>query len=292
MWGRKIKALRSLDLSVERGSEFGVVGPNGAGKTTLMKILTGAVRPTAGNCSILGYAAGTREANAHIGYLPEVCASPNHLTAEQLLRFHGDLAGLDRRTLHQRVGEVLERVGLHQWHNVPLSKYSKGMTQRAGIAQAILHQPDLLILDEPTDGLDPAARVLVLDLLRSLHRSGVTLFWNSHLLDELQSICDEVAILHRGELVRRERMSTLAESGFVLVLTSTTVELLALLSQRGRVLSAEDGTVRLGFETRVDVDWALELMRLDGGGRIESLAPAGKSLAEVFLSATGRKEAA
>ncbi len=292
-WRRsQVRALNGIDLSVAPGSIFGLVGPNGAGKTTVLKALTGAVPATSGNARIFGEAAGSRAAARQIGYLPESYAFPGHLTATQLLELHGALMGLDRDYTIRRSRALLDLAGIAEWRNLPLGKYSKGMMQRAGLAQAMLHQPRLLILDEPTDGLDPAARALVLDVLRALNREGLTLFINSHHLDEIQSLCSHVAILDRGTVVGRQTVGDLASGGFVLTLSALSSEAIAALRQRASLVPADAATaglVRFHFSLRSDVDWAIDHIRNDGRGCIESLIPAARTLTEVFLTATRRE---
>jgi ABC-2 type transport system ATP-binding protein len=283
--------LRDINLSVEEGALFGVVGPNGAGKTTLMRILIGAVRASAGQARIFGHPAGSRAAASQIGYMPDALSLPGHLSAMQLLELHGALLGLDSLYIRRRGRVLLEMTGMAEWCNLPAEKYSKGMRQRASIAQAMLHEPRLLILDEPTDGLDPAARAMILDLLRKLNREGVTLFINSHQLDEIQSLCGRVAILDRGAIVAGPRMRDLASDGFVLTLRGISDGLRdSLLGRATMEPNADRAFVRLHFAIRSDVDWAIDEVRRENRGSIESLAPAVRPLLDVFLAASRGRE--
>lgn len=197
---RRVDALRQASFQVGRGEIFGLLGPNGAGKTTLIKILLGLVRKSSGAARILGRAAGDRRARRRVGYLPEHHRIPRHHTGLSALMYYGGLSGLSRREVRRRATGLLELVGLDGWGTVSVRKYSKGMQQRLGLAQAMLHEPDLLVLDEPTDGVDPVGRSEMRGVLQRLKAEGKTVFLNSHLLQEVELVCDRVAILQSGEV--------------------------------------------------------------------------------------------
>lgn len=199
---RRVAALGGVSLDIGCGEIFGLLGPNGAGKTTLIKILLGIVRKTSGNAALFGQPPGNRDARQRVGYLPEHHRLPRHLTGFTALEYYGGLSGMSTRDVRNKRGELLSRVGLAKWGAVSVRKYSKGMQQRLGLAQALLHNPDLLILDEPTDGVDPIGRADMRDLLRELKAEGKTVFLNSHLLQEIELICDRVVILDRGRVLR------------------------------------------------------------------------------------------
>jgi len=199
-FGGRVEALKGVSFDVEPGQVFGLLGPNGAGKTTIIKILLGVVQKTHGHASLFGRPAGSRGGRKRVGYLPENLRIPSHHTAGTALAFYGRLSGMAESDIHRRRDELLELTGIAEWRKVGVKKYSKGMRQRLGLAQALLHDPDLLILDEPTDGLDPVGRRDVRDLLEKLRGEGKTIFLNSHLLQEVEMVCDRVAILDRGEL--------------------------------------------------------------------------------------------
>jgi len=199
---RRIEALRDVSLEIGRGEIFGLLGPNGAGKTTLIKVLLGIVRKTAGEATLLGYPAGQRVGRKQVGYLPEGHRIPRHLTGNSALEFYGSLSGLTVSETRRRRQQLLETVGLSEWGRTSVTKYSKGMLQRLGLAQAMLHEPNLLILDEPTDGVDPVGRSEIRDVLNLLKSQGKTIFLNSHLLQEVELVCDRVAVLHKGEVLR------------------------------------------------------------------------------------------
>ena len=230
---RAVDALQGVSLDVERGSIFGLLGPNGAGKTTLIKILLGIVRKSGGDASLLGQPAGSRLSRKSVGFLPENHRIPRHLTGNTALEYYGGLSYLSRREVRQKAPRLLERVGLEDWGKTPVRNYSKGMMQRLGLAQAMIHDPDLLILDEPTDGVDPVGRTEMRLILQELKKEGKTIFVNSHLLQEIELVCDRVAILARGRI---RRMGTIDE------VTSMDSDMVSL------TVVAEENTVRMAME--------------------------------------------
>src|SRR3982751_6297689 len=201
-WSRKeFCAVDAVSLQVPRGTTFGLLGPNGAGKTTFVKMLLSVVHPTAGQALIYGQHSGIPESRRPIGYLPENHRFPTYFSGTGMLDFYAALSGVPASERKRRVPGMLKLVGLENWGDVRIKKYSKGMLQRLGLAQALMHRPRLLILDEPTDGVDPVGRRDIRDILDRLTGTGVTVFINSHLLAEVESFCDHVAILNRGKLV-------------------------------------------------------------------------------------------
>jgi ABC-2 type transport system ATP-binding protein len=200
-WRKRPKcALRPLHLTVEEGEIFGFLGPNGAGKTTTLKMLMGLVFPTSGTARILGMELDDPRMKAQIGFLPEQPYFYDYLTARELLRYYGQLSGVDSKQLSLKVDAALERVGLRDAANLQLRKFSKGMLQRTGIAQAILHDPRVVFLDEPMSGLDPMGRREVRNLIEELKTEGKTVFFSTHILSDAEALCDRVAIIHLGEL--------------------------------------------------------------------------------------------
>jgi ABC-2 type transport system ATP-binding protein len=193
-------ALRGLNLEVNAGEVFGFLGPNGAGKTTTMNVLLGFVPPTSGSASLFGIDVRQPIARQRIGYLPELTYYYKFLTAEELLRFYGKIFGLPRAEMDRRITELLKLVELESAAKRPIKSYSKGMQQRVGLAQALINNPDLLILDEPTSGLDPLGRMKVREIIQRLKNEGKTVFFSSHELGEVETVCDRVAIVHQGEL--------------------------------------------------------------------------------------------
>ncbi|MEX2187696.1 MAG: ABC transporter ATP-binding protein [Pirellulales bacterium] len=206
---RRIEALRGVSLTIARGEIFGLLGPNGAGKTTLIKLLLGLARITGGNARLLGRQVGDRRARRQVGYLPEGHRFPQHHTGNSALVYFGGLSGMSPAEVRRRGPALLDLVGLAEWGRTGVRKYSKGMQQRLGLAQAMLHDPDLLILDEPTDGVDPVGRKEMRVLLQKLKAQGKTVFINSHLLQEVELVCDRVAILSQGEVRRIGNMEEL-----------------------------------------------------------------------------------
>jgi ABC-2 type transport system ATP-binding protein len=198
---RESRALDGLDLSVRAGEVFGFVGPNGAGKTTTIKILLGFVRPTAGRVTVLGGTPGDRSVRARLGYLPEQPYFYDYLTAAELLDYVGRLHGLPAAVRSARGGALLAELGIADAARLPLRRFSKGMLQRLGLAQALLNDPELIVLDEPMSGLDPMGRKQVRDLVLRLRRDGRTVFFSSHILSDVETVADRVAILSRGRLV-------------------------------------------------------------------------------------------
>lgn len=202
-------ALRGLDLTVAAGEVFGFLGPNGAGKTTTMNVLLGFVPPTSGSASLFGIDVRQPIARQRIGYLPELTYYYKFLTAEELLRFYARIFGLTRRETDLRIQSLLRLVELEHAAQRPIKTYSKGMQQRIGLAQALINNPDLLILDEPTSGLDPLGRMKVREIIQRLKNEGKTVFFSSHELGEVETVCDRVAIVCLGELKAEGRVTDL-----------------------------------------------------------------------------------
>ena len=212
----RIEALSGLDLAVEPGEIFGFVGPNGAGKTTTIKIFAGLQRATAGEARIFGVSCNDPRSRRRLGFLPERPYFYQHLSAREALRFYGELCELETAVNRRRSEELLERVDLVRFADVPLRKYSKGMLQRVGLCQALLHDPELVILDEPMSGLDPMGRALVAQLIREEQERGRTVFFSSHILHDVQTLCDRVAVLVGGELRAMGPISELLPEGATL----------------------------------------------------------------------------
>ncbi len=209
---RRVEALRGVSFTVERGEIFGLLGPNGAGKTTLIKVLLGIVRRTAGTASLLGHAPGNRAGRRRVGYLPENNRVPRHHTGNTALEYYGGLSGLSALEVRRRRAGILDMVGLSRWGDTNVRSYSKGMQQRLGIAQALLHEPELLILDEPTDGVDPVGRSEMRSLLLRLRAEGKTIFLNSHHLQEIELVCDRVVIVDHGQVRLQGRIDEITAS--------------------------------------------------------------------------------
>jgi ABC-2 type transport system ATP-binding protein len=294
---RPIRALAGVSLDVGPGEIFGLLGPNGAGKTTLIKVLLGIVTSTAGQASLLGRSAGSRAARKQVGYLPENHRIPRHHTGNSALAFFGSLSGLPRGEIRRRRGPLLDAVGLAQWGKTSIKKYSKGMLQRLGLAQAMLHDPQLLILDEPTDGVDPVGRSEMRALLLGLKAQGKTIFINSHLLQELELVCDRVAILDHGKLLYQGRLDELtmrAQPEVRFVVAGGEAELRAALGgQAGFELRPlADGRWEALVQTGDQqlVDRCVDQLRAQGLSVI-SMSPRRQTLEEAFLDILERGRA-
>lgn len=209
-WGRqKVRALKALDLQIQRGEVFGLLGPNGSGKTTTMKLLLGLLFPTGGEALVFGRQATDVSKNERIGYLPEESYLYRFLNAEETLDFYGRLFDMPASVRRERSRELIEMVGLQQARRRQLREYSKGMTRRIGLAQALINDPELILLDEPTSGLDPIGTREIKDLIIKLREQGKTVLLSSHLLADVQDVCDRIAILHQGELKELGRVESL-----------------------------------------------------------------------------------
>jgi ABC-2 type transport system ATP-binding protein len=283
--GREVRAVEGLSLSVRRGCTYGLLGPNGAGKTTFVKMLLSSVIPTAGEAFLFGRNAYHPEARRPVGYLPENHRFPTYFTGAGMLDFYAALSGVTAADRARRIPELLKLVGLEDWGHVRLGKYSKGMLQRVGLAQAIIHSPQLLILDEPTDGVDPVGRRHIRDILRRFEEQGVTIFINSHLLGEVELFCEEVAILRKGRLVLSGRVADLTKGkGYRLAAASVPERLRAELETRAAATSESHGLAEFQFTAREEVNAAIDLLRAEGC-EIESVIPTTSTLEDVFVTA-------
>ena len=197
---RKVEALRGVSFSVERGRVFGFLGPNGAGKTTTIRVLMGLISATSGSCRIMGHPLPSQAARGRVGFLPEQPYFYDYLTVAELLDLAGRLFGLDRATRRRRADELIAKVGLDRARSQSLKKFSKGMMQRAGLAQALMNDPDVVVLDEPTSGLDPVGRKEVRELILELRDAGKTVFFSSHILSDVETVADQIAIVARGQI--------------------------------------------------------------------------------------------
>lgn len=214
-----VQALSDVSLAVPAGTVYGFLGQNGAGKTTLIKILLGLTRHTQGDFSLLGAPASSTEIRKRIGYLPENHRFPPFLTGFQVMLHFGMMNGVPKSEAQRRIPQLLELVKMQNWANRKVKTYSKGMMQRLGLAQAMLHNPDILFLDEPTDGVDPIGRMEIREILLNQKNAGKTIFLNSHLLSEVEMVCDKVGIIHHGKLVQEGSISDLTGAGNEYIVT-------------------------------------------------------------------------
>ena len=283
-------AVDDLTISVGQGEVFGFLGPNGSGKSTTVKMLTGLIRPSSGKATLLGRKLGDRQAKREMGYLPELFRFHDWLTANEFLDVHGRLAGMSRQDRTRRIPEALEFVGLSERGDHRLRTFSKGMQQRAGLAQALLHRPKLIFLDEPTSALDPIGRRIVRDVIRELSAAGTTIFLNSHLLSEVELVCDRVAILNRGVVVAKGRLDELRPQGLSVhlridgwsderrdaVATCGSIESLEHVADRMTVLTVnvpdEDAVARLTADL------------VGAGAQVYEVAPRTETLEDLFVN--------
>jgi ABC-2 type transport system ATP-binding protein len=284
-------AVSDLSLEVGAGEIFGFLGPNGAGKTTSIKMLLALIEPTSGTGRVLGAPIGDRAARARIGFLPEHFRFHETLTAIELLRFHGRLYGLRGVALDARIDRLLTRVDLVDAADRPLRGYSKGMLQRAGLAQALLNEPRLIFLDEPTSGLDPLGRLLVRSIIDELRADGVTVFLNSHLLGEVEATCDRVVFVKRGRVVEERRLSAPTEVLDVeLRVSPVGTAILEGLSRFGtNIVHPRPDSIALRVESEAAVP-AIVSWLVHQGVQIRAVQPRRKSLEDVFLDVMGDDE--
>src|SRR5499427_805839 len=282
-WHKRPKrALRPLNLTVEEGEIFGFLGPNGAGKTTTLKMLMGLVVPSGGSARILGMEIDEPKVKAQIGFLPEQPYFYDYLTAEELLDYYGQLSGIPGKDRSAKIREVLTRVGLSNASGVQLRKFSKGMLQRVGIAQAIVHDPKIVFFDEPMSGLDPMGRREVRDLMDSLRAQGKTVFFSTHILSDAEALCDRVAVLHQGELKGVGSVADLTSKvhGKIEIIFHAS-HVPPALANLGADLHVGGDVVRAVLPEK-NQDAALDLMRRENV-RLVSLNPLRSSLEEYYV---------
>jgi ABC-2 type transport system ATP-binding protein len=281
---RRLRALDGFSLTVERGEIFGFLGPNGAGKSTAIHLAMGFMRPTSGSGRLLGERFGHAGTRRRVGFLAESVAL-YHRRAERLVRFYGALNGMSGADLERRARHVLQVVGLQDHANRNAGKFSRGMLQRVGLAQAIVNDPDLLILDEPTSALDPLSRVMVRELLLNARNAGKTVFLSSHLLSEVELICDRVAVLHRGRLARLGRTADLLRGGEQ---AEIVVRAVGTTHFEGAV--ARDGVVSFCVPAQTQRAALEKVWNL--GGEVVSVNPVRRSLEQIFLEVTADPQTA
>ena len=280
-------AVSDLSLSIRRGEVFGFLGPNGAGKTTSIKMLLGLVEPTSGTATLLGAPLGDRHTRGRIGFLPEHFRFHDSLTGRELLRVHGRLYGLRGAPLERRIEALLARVDLLDAAHRPLRQFSKGMVQRAGLAQALIGEPELVFLDEPTSGLDPLGRVLVRELIDELRARGATVFLNSHLLGEVEATCDRVVFVKQGRTVHELSLADTTPSFDVeLKIDRNDDATLAGLRAFGRDIRLQSGVISLRVSATEVVPEIARWLVGQGIG-IHSLGSRRKSLEEWFIEVMG-----
>ncbi len=288
---RRTVALDNLDLEVGEGEIFGLLGPNGAGKSTTIKILMGIIFPTSGTARIMERPLGDKEVKAKIGFLPENPAFYDYLKGEEFLDYYGQLYGMPRSVRRKRIEELFELVGLPDHApNLPLKGYSKGMIQRIGLAQALLNDPQLVVLDEPQSGLDPLGRKEIRDIILRLKDQGKTVFFSSHILSDAELICDRVAIVNRGKLVAMGELSHLLSpkiKEYEVVVSGLSRESLDVLEKHARKFIERERDVLMIFEKEELVREVLQRV-VNEGASLVSLTPRRETLEEYFIREVAR----
>jgi len=282
---RVITALDGIDITVAPGELFGLLGPNGAGKTTTVKILLGLTRPTEGSARIAGLPVSDPESRRRVGYLPEGHKIPGYLTARQTLSIFGRMSGMESAAIKKRSVELLDALKLSQWIDVRVKKFSKGMTQRLGLASALIHQPDVLLLDEPTDGVDPVGRREIRDLLIDEARThGTAILLNSHLLSEIELTCDRVAVLRNGKVAAAGRVDDLTRRSEVYKLVATPIDdaLVAAFRESGATVNRVNGHLELSVENVEHLNALVDQAR-SRGALLSELTPLRSTLEDVFV---------
>src|SRR5665213_133246 len=279
---KAVHALRGVSLSVAPGEIFGLLGKNGAGKTTFIKCVLGIVFLNDGEGTVLGDPFGSIHAKERLGYLPENHRYPLYLTGEQVLNYFGKLSGVREPLLSRRIEETWKIVGMTEWRKTKVRKYSKGMMQRLGLAQALINDPQLIMLDEPTDGVDPVGRKEIREVLLHLKSEGKTIFLNSHLLSEVEQISDRVAIMDHGTIVKEGSVDDLTrtENVYEFRVNNITPDLIA--SMGNSIIHADGSVLEVRSGTPEDLNRTMDIIRA-AGGVIESMTPKKSSLEDVFV---------
>ena len=290
----RVLALDHLDIEVNKGETFGLLGPNGSGKTTTLKLLLDFISPSAGQGWVLGKQLGNTEAKNRIGYLSEVSYLYSYLTAWELLDFCGSLFGIASMERKRRIYKILDLVGLAEKAHVRLSSYSKGMLQRAGLAQTLINDPDLLFLDEPTSGLDPIGQREMRDVFLKLREQGKTLFLCSHQLSEAELVCDRIGILHKGRLNKIGKLDDLLTMKHAVKISVKSIDKkthnkLDKITEISIVEGETDkGTLEISLNEHI-VNTVVDILR-SSNSQILSIMPIKRSLEEIFVEAVGNKE--
>lgn len=289
----KVKALQEFNLQVEQGKIFSLLGPNGAGKTTLIKLLIGILHPTKGRAQLLGRPITDYTIHSRIGYLAENHRFPEFLTAAQLMYYYGKMSGLEKTVLKDKIPQLLKTVNLQDWINVKVHKYSKGMMQRLGLAHALLNDPDLIFMDEPTDGIDPVGRREIRTLLKSLRDRGKTIFINSHLLSEVERMSDEVAILKDGKLLQKGSVEdfTSIKEQYQLRLQDNQTSINEICIKMDIPLSAHNGLYTIAVKDTVQLNRLIDELR-KRETIIQAIMPRKISLEDFFIDVIEEKEEA
>jgi len=283
-----IVALDSVSMSVAQGEIFGLLGPNGAGKTTMMKVILGITQITSGEVTIAGLPPSNPRSRQRVGYLPENHRFPDYMTGYQLLLFTGQMHGIDTREYEERADRLLDLVGMTKWAHVNIRKYSKGMLQRIGLAQSMIPDPDLLLLDEPTDGVDPVGRTEIREVLRHIRDEGKSIVLNSHLLAEVETVADRVAILNKGRLARIAPVEELtSRQSQYEVEADFGNKLLKLPEELGRTVMLSSRALTVELEDPEKINDIIDHLRFKQIS-IKSVRPMKVSLEQSFMEAVAQ----
>ncbi len=285
------KGCVDININVGRGEVFGFLGPNGAGKSTLIKTLVGLLFPTGGSAQILGLPIGSIEAKKKIGYLPELFKYQEWMTGIDLLKFHAELYKIDKKTMNVKIEEVLEIVHMKGSERYRIGTYSKGMQQRIGMASALLSDPLLIFLDEPTSALDPIGRKEVRDIIVNLKQMGKTVFLNSHLLSEVEQVCDSAAIISHGHIIKQGQMQDLLKGQQALEIEADCIDhrILNQLRAYDEDFSYNDGKIRINLSAVEDTP-QIAAMIVQNGGRLFSIRPSSNKLEDLFIQLVEKGE--
>jgi len=288
---KKVRALTELDLMINKGTIFGLLGPNGAGKTTLVKLLLQIIYPSYGSAKLLGEDINSYHLKKRIGYLPEDHKYPPYLSGGDVLKFFGKLSGLNGADLDNRIDELLELVKLSKWKKSKVKTYSKGMMQRLGLAQSLINDPELIFLDEPTDGVDPIGRKEIRDILLDLKSRSKTIFLNSHLLSEVELITDRVGILNKGKLLREGTVKELTErkEEYKLILSNDLTELNKYADDNLIIAKNLDGSYSVKVDDIRTMNVLVDKIRTDNI-LIKEIVLQKNTLEEMFISLINQEE--
>ncbi len=282
----KLHALDGVSLQIGAGSVFGLLGPNGAGKTTLVKLLLSILHPTSGAATLFGKPISDYELRRRIGYLPENHRYPDFLKGGAVMDYFGRFAGVQKEQRQQRIPELLKLVGMDKWGNTKIRKYSKGMMQRLGLAVAMINDPDLLLLDEPTDGVDPIGRKEIRDVILQLKQKGKTIFINSHLLSEVEMVCDEVAIMNKGKIVVQGPVAQLTNVGLSYRIQTSPLPESAKEKLRTAFakLALQNGHIDVSVQDHAELNRLIDHLR-QNQAEIHAVVPQRRTLEESFFTA-------
>jgi ABC-2 type transport system ATP-binding protein len=282
----RIRALNDVSLTVPKGSAFGLLGPNGAGKTTLVKMLLGILYPTSGSATLFGQPVSQPTIRDKVGYLPESHRYPDFLKGNEVLDFYGQFSAVPKEARVKRAPELLKLVGMEKWGTTKIKKYSKGMMQRLGLAVALMNDPELLFLDEPTDGVDPIGRKEIRDFIQQLKARGKTIFINSHLLSEVELVCDTVAIMNHGKIVVHGSIEQLTSTGHSYRLQTGAIPPGVLMTLQGQFANLEASNSHLQVTVRdyAELNQLIDRLR-EHQVELQAVQPHRRTLEESFFAA-------